>query len=116
MKEIGNVVPFIHLEPLWQFHNVRVIYCFHISVRGGEVSYINRLLQRLYDDWEADDSPGKVNFTKWLKSHSARPGGATDANSHPDVFESSLVFRGGWDMSALQNLFTYISATRRLQQ
>jgi hypothetical protein len=62
---------------------------------GSEASYVNRLLEDLFQSWQSSiGSEGAQQLTKELTSHSGRSGGAQDASDHKDVQIQWIIPRG----------------------
>ena len=70
-------------------------YIFSNIPEGSEASYVNRLLSSLYDFWSADTTKDpRELLTEHLSSHSARSGGAQDAQEHKDIQIQWVILRG----------------------
>ena len=70
-------------------------YIFSNIPEGSEASYVNRLLTSLYEFWSADTTKDpRELLTEHLSSHSARSGGAQDAQEHKDIQIQWVILRG----------------------
>ena len=70
-------------------------FIFSNVPEGSEATYVNRLLSTLYEAWSADaNKDPRELLTEHLSSHSARSGGAQDAQEHKDIQIQWVILRG----------------------
>ena len=85
----------------------------HIA-EGSEATYVNRLLKTLYSAWRSDDSKDPMEMlTEHLSSHSARSGGAQDAQDHKDIQIQWVILRGTECIKFVLNIFVMIDIVFR---
>ncbi|MCP4123237.1 MAG: hypothetical protein GY751_15900 [Bacteroidetes bacterium] len=78
-------------------------------------AYMNGILEGLQSSSQNDPAASTDNWTltKKMRSHSVRVGPTTEVNDHPDVRESMIMQRGGWEHRGIENIFAYLAGTTK---
>lgn len=86
---------------------------FPFVPESNAASHVNSLLSALCSAAQEDVALG-MEFSalcKKLTSHSPRSGACTEANENPEMQLQWVVPRGGWDLSGILTIFSYLYGT-----
>jgi hypothetical protein len=79
----------------------------------NEANHVNRMLTRISEGAKEDDAPEAQNLTEDMTSHGGRRAAATIANEHLQIQPTWIIQRGGWTLGRLEQIFAYITGTRK---